>query len=96
MCVSACVAVLMMQEKEAIDLVVAAVESGIFNDLGSGSNVDVCVIREQSTQMLRNYVKPNERAQKEQSYKQVRGTTAFTSEQIRSMIVKEGAYAARS
>ena len=44
---------------------VAAIESGIFNDLGSGSNVDVCVIREKETKMLRNYRKPNERAQKE-------------------------------
>ena len=46
---------------------VDAIESGIFNDLGSGSNVDVCVIREKETKMLRNYRKPNERAQKELS-----------------------------
>lgn len=68
----------------------AAIESGIFNDLGSGSNVDVCVIREKETKMLRNYRKPNERAQKEQSYKFARGTTAFTKEEIHNMIVKEG------
>ena len=61
---------------------VAAIESGIFNDLGSGSNVDVCVIREKETKMLRNYRKPNERAQKEQSYKFARGTTAFTKEDL--------------
>ena len=44
--------------------------------------------------MLRNYRKPNERAQKEQSYKFPRGTTAWTKEDIYNMIVKEGTYAA--
>ena len=38
-----------LQEQEAVNLVVAAIEAGIFNDLGSGSNVDVCVIREKET-----------------------------------------------
>jgi 20S proteasome subunit beta 2 len=60
---------------EAIALVSEAIEAGIFNDLGSGSNVDVCVIEENSTDYLRNHVKPNERAIKEQSYKFPRGTT---------------------
>lgn len=81
-----------LQEADAIQLVVDAIESGIFNDLGSGSNVDVCVIREKSTEMLRNYRMPNERAQKEQSYKFPRGTTKFTKEEIRSMVVKESSY----
>lgn len=39
----------------------AAVAAGIFNDLGSGSNIDVCVITRQGTDMMRNYLKPNER-----------------------------------
>ena len=78
-----------MQEADAIELVVDAIESGIFNDLGSGSNVDVCVIREKTTQMLRNYRKPNERAHKEKDYKFPRGTTAWTKEQIYDMIVQE-------
>lgn len=33
-----------LQKDEGISLVVEAICSGIFNDLGSGSNVDVCVI----------------------------------------------------
>lgn len=78
------------QEPEAIDLVVQAIEAGIFNDLGSGSNVDVCVIREKDTEMLRNYRTPNERASKERSYKLPRGTTAWTREQIYDMVVNEG------
>ena len=34
-----------MGEEEAVRLVARAIRAGIFNDLGSGSNVDVCVIR---------------------------------------------------
>ena len=34
-----------MGEEEAVKLVARAIRAGIFNDLGSGSNVDVCVIR---------------------------------------------------
>lgn len=47
-----------MTRKEAIDLVARAIRSGVFNDLGSGSNVDVCVITKSGTETLRNYEKP--------------------------------------
>lgn len=33
-----------MSREDAIKLVAKAIRSGIFNDLGSGSNVDICVI----------------------------------------------------
>jgi len=33
-----------MNLQEAFDLAVEAIEAGIFYDLGSGSNVDICVI----------------------------------------------------
>ena len=33
-----------MQKDEGMALVAAAICSGIFNDLGSGSNVDLCII----------------------------------------------------
>lgn len=46
-----------MTEAEAIDLVAKAIRSGIFNDLGSGSNVDLCVISEggKKVDYKRNY-----------------------------------------
>lgn len=47
-----------MTRKEAIALVARAIRSGVFNDLGSGSNVDVCVITKNGTETLRNYEKP--------------------------------------
>merc|ERR1711862_841014 len=50
-----------MDEAEAVKLVQRAIRAGIFNDLGSGSNVDVCIIRkDQSVDYLRNDVTPNE------------------------------------
>lgn len=36
-----------------------AICSGIFNDLGSGSKVDVCVITKGHTEYLRNHQLPN-------------------------------------
>ncbi|GFY91466.1 N-terminal nucleophile aminohydrolases (Ntn hydrolases) superfamily protein [Actinidia rufa] len=44
-----------------VRLVTEAICSGIFNDLGSGSNVDVCVITKGQTEYLRNHQLPNPR-----------------------------------
>lgn len=46
-----------------------AIEAGIFNDLGSGSNVDVVVINSEKVEVLRNYGRPNERGVKEARYR---------------------------
>jgi 20S proteasome subunit beta 2 len=68
---------------------VAAISAGIFNDLGSGSNVDACIITASHTEMLRNYVMPNVRVEKERKYGFRRGTTAWTRENVRDLIVSE-------
>ena len=39
----------------------ASIRAGIFNDLGSGSNVDLCIITKDGKEYLRNYETPNER-----------------------------------
>lgn len=50
-----------MSEEEGIELVRRAILAGIFNDLGSGSNVDICVIRTDSTvTMKRGFETPND------------------------------------
>jgi 20S proteasome subunit beta 2 len=68
---------------EAVHVCAEAIKAGIFNDLGSGSNVDVCVIEKgKPTQLLRNYLKPNERVKKERNYKFPRGTTAYLNQKI--------------
>lgn len=78
-----------LERQEAIDLVAAAISAGIFNDLGSGSNVDVCVITKDRTDMLRNYLMPNERGLKERTYIFRRGTTAIKKETIRKFDVTD-------
>lgn len=64
-----------LTREEGMELVADAIKSGIFNDLGSGSNVDIAVIVKDHTDVYRNYEKPNERGQREQRYQYRRGTT---------------------
>ncbi|KAG6906759.1 Proteasome subunit beta type-7 [Tephrocybe rancida] len=78
-----------MERDEALSLVKAAISAGIFNDLGSGSNIDACIITASSTEMLRNVEMPNARVQKERTYVFRRGTTAWKSESVRDLIVDE-------
>jgi len=86
-----------MDEEQAIDLVDRAIQAGIWNDLGSGSNVDVCVISrkyESGRKYLRNYKTPNERAFRADiaGYRFPKGTTAWLEETKRifkSQIVVE-------
>ena len=44
-----------MTQEEAVELVTRAIRSGVYNDLGSGSNVDVCVITKEGVDYKRNY-----------------------------------------
>ncbi|RKP05584.1 proteasome subunit beta type-7 [Thamnocephalis sphaerospora] len=78
-----------MERQDAIELVREAIESGIFNDLGSGSNVDICVLEKDKVDMLRNYARPNERGQKEQNYRFQRGTTDVLSTSVRNLVIVE-------
>lgn len=67
-----------MTKDEAMELCANAIEAGIFNDLGSGSNVDVCVMEiGQPARLQRGFRKPNTRLEKQRSYKFVKGTTAW-------------------
>ncbi|GAA5842413.1 hypothetical protein JCM9279_005376 [Rhodotorula babjevae] len=90
-----------MSRAEAVECVAAAIEAGIWNDLGSGSNVDVCVIEGEKsadglkytgkakTDYLRNFRMPNEKVTKERNYKWRRGVTAWTKEEIKRFVVAE-------
>lgn len=46
---------LLFQEEEAKQLVRDAIAAGIYNDLGSGSNVDICVISKSKLDFIRPY-----------------------------------------
>jgi 20S proteasome subunit beta 2 len=50
-----------MSEADAVKLVQKTVLAGIFNDLGSGSNCDICIIRSDGTvENIRGSIKPND------------------------------------
>ena len=67
---------------EAVDLASKAILAGIWNDLGSGSNVDVAIITNEKTTLKRNYITPNEKSAKLQSYRFPKGTTGVLNEKI--------------
>merc|ERR1711871_223352 len=50
-----------MELEDAKQLVQDAIFAGIFNDLGSGSSCDLCVITAEETTYLRGHAKPNPR-----------------------------------
>lgn len=53
-----------MDEEEAKLLVRDAIAAGVFNDLGSGSNIDLCVIKKNSVNYLRGYEYANEKGKR--------------------------------
>lgn len=71
-----------LSRDEAVQLCANAIEAGIWNDLGSGSNVDVAVITEEKTTLMRNFRTPNKREKKQRNYRFERGTTAVLNEKI--------------
>lgn len=76
-----------MTRDEAVKLCADAIEAGIWNDLGSGSNVDVCVMETgKDAQLYRNYLTPNVRGAKTQSYKFPRGTTGVLRQSVRELV----------
>lgn len=64
-----------MSEEEGKKLVRDAIAAGVFNDLGSGSNIDLCVIRKDSTEYLRGYEYANVKGQRGLDYTFKLGTT---------------------
>lgn len=73
-----------MTRDEAIQLTIEAVSAGIFQDLGSGSNIDLTVLEKGKVDVLRNFVKPNERliVPKLQTYRFPYGTTPVLKSNI--------------
>jgi 20S proteasome subunit beta 2 len=73
-----------MTEEEAKELVHAGISAGIYNDLGSGSNVDLCVIKKDNVEYLRGYDVPSGRKYRMQ-YKIPRGTTTVLTEKVEEL-----------
>nr|CAG8498962.1 2884_t:CDS:2 [Entrophospora candida]CAG8499129.1 2286_t:CDS:2 [Entrophospora candida] len=76
-----------LERQDAITLVSDAIEAGIFNDLGSGSSIDITVIeKDNKVEIFQHYASPNQRPPKEQNYKFKHGTTDVnTTENVDAM-----------
>eukprot|EP01116_Phalansterium_solitarium_P023073 TRINITY_DN7897_c0_g1_i1.p2 TRINITY_DN7897_c0_g1~~TRINITY_DN7897_c0_g1_i1.p2 ORF type:complete len:270 (-),score=75.51 TRINITY_DN7897_c0_g1_i1:191-1000(-) len=70
-----------LEKEEAIKVVHAAISAGVFNDLGSGGNIDITVITRGEVEYLRNYDKPNPRKFR-RDYTYQRGTTQVLRSQL--------------
>jgi len=80
-----------MSIEDGKKLVQQAIRAGIFNDLGSGSNVDLCVIEKGKVDYLRNYEIVSSRTfRREQPYNFPKGTTAVTSDKFIAHLDKLG------
>ncbi|XP_012276454.1 proteasome subunit beta type-7 [Orussus abietinus] len=78
-----------MTEEEGKALVVNAIQAGIFHDLASGANVDLCVIRKGSADYYRPYQESCVRGERQISYRYKRGTTAVLTKTVRPIIIEE-------
>jgi len=71
-----------MTREEGCELVRQAIRAGIFNDLGSGSNVDICVITDGDVEYIRPFETANEKGVRQGDYTYKRGTTEVTSTSV--------------
>jgi len=86
-----------MSEEDGMKLVRDAIAAGIFNDLGSGSNVDLCIIRKNSCKYLRNYELSNQKGVRKLDYTYKRGATGVLSvKKIPFDVVQETSVASSS
>lgn len=67
-----------MLAAQGCKLVRDAIAAGIFNDLGSGSNVDICIITKAGVEYIRPYEIANLKGERANKYTYKRGTTAVT------------------
>jgi len=77
-------------EEDGKQLVRDAIAAGIFNDLGSGSNVDLCVIRKDgTTSYLRNHELANKKGERKLNYEFKLGTTDVLETLIKKFDIVE-------
>uniref|UniRef100_A0AAZ3NTJ5 Proteasome subunit beta n=1 Tax=Oncorhynchus tshawytscha TaxID=74940 RepID=A0AAZ3NTJ5_ONCTS len=71
-----------MEMEEAKELVRDAIHSGIMSDLGSGNNIDICVITKQGVDYIRPYQESEYKDKRQKRYKYGPGTTSILTEKI--------------
>jgi len=83
-----------MSEEDAKQLVREAIRAGIFNDMGSGSYVDLVVIKaKDDVQYLRTFDEANIKGVRREKYTYKKGTTAVLSEKIQNIQVGDKKHA---
>jgi len=78
-----------MSLEDGKKLVRDAIAGGIFNDLGSGSNVDLCVITKSGVNYLRPYELANLKGVRQGVYRYKKGATAVLSTRTIPLVVEE-------
>ncbi|KAM6899784.1 proteasome 20S subunit beta 13a [Xenentodon cancila] len=71
-----------LELEEAKELVRAAIHAGIMSDLGSGNNIDICVITRKGVDYIRPYQESQFRDSRKMKYKYRPGTTAILTENV--------------
>eukprot|EP00745_Piridium_sociabile_P004326 TRINITY_DN12561_c0_g1_i1.p1 TRINITY_DN12561_c0_g1~~TRINITY_DN12561_c0_g1_i1.p1 ORF type:complete len:286 (+),score=75.77 TRINITY_DN12561_c0_g1_i1:41-859(+) len=74
-----------MTREEAMKLVRDAILAGIFNDLGSGSNVDLCIIMKDKVDYIRPYEEANKKGVRQGKYRYSKGTSAVISTEVKKI-----------
>ena len=75
--------------EEGKKLVRDAIAAGVFNDLGSGSNIDLTVITKDKTTELRGYEIANVRGPRFNDYTYAPGTTPVLSTKVQLVVTEE-------
>lgn len=78
-----------MSVEDAKKLVAKAIRAGIFNDLYSGGNIDVCVITKEGGTLYRNFEKPTPRLFKANYAPFKKGTTPVLTQSITKLVTVE-------
>ncbi|XP_005808235.1 proteasome subunit beta type-7-like [Xiphophorus maculatus] len=71
-----------LELEEAKELVRSSIHAGIMSDLGSGNNIDVCVITKQGVDYIRPYQESEYKDDRKMNYKYRPGTTKVLTEKV--------------
>nr|CDS32208.1 proteasome subunit beta type 7 [Hymenolepis microstoma] len=74
-----------MNREEAMELVRQAILAGVFNDLYSGTGVDLCVITNKETEYLRHFDIATEKGVRSLSYLPRAGTTKVNKAEVKKI-----------
>jgi len=78
-----------LSEEDGKKLVRDAIAAGVFNDLGSGSNIDLCVLKKDATEYLRGYELANVKGERTLNYDFKLGTSAVLSSKVHKIEITE-------